>query len=220
MHRNSPARLLLGSAIVVLGLSACDDLKKTIDPTGRSYKMAPDTSKKTTESVSNKNSSAPSKPAPAAASAPAASRDWRAAPTQREVPPLTTESAIAQGSEMLLASPRGWIEMHRGRASSGGRNLTLFDPMESPWGLAIGDLNQDGAEDAVFAVRAASRTDTSWILAVLVDHAGKLECIQAIPLAGVAGVAGLEATQGGVLLATSTGDTRLFGWVGGELVGN
>lgn len=218
MHRNSSARLLLGSAAVVLGLSSCDSLKRAIDPTGRSFNTAPDTTKKATDSVSAstdaKSSSA------TAASGPAAARDWRAAPTQRHVPPLSTASAIAQGSEMLLASPRGWIEFHRGRASSGGRNLTLLGPSEAPWGLAIGDLDQDGAEDAVFAVRSASRSDTSWILAVLMDHDGKLECIQSIPLSGIGGVAGLEATQGGVLLATTSGDTRLFGWVGGELVGN
>lgn len=216
MHRNSPARKLLGSAIVVLGLSACNEIKKTIDPTGRSYNMAPDTStKKAADSASGDHGSTA-----ATASTPAPAREWKASPTQRQSPPLSTASAIAQGSEMLLSSPKGWIGFHHGRASSGGRNLTILSPMESPWGLAIGDLNQDGAEDAVFAVRAASRTDTSWILAVLVDHDGKLECIQSIPLSGIGGVTGLDATQGGVLLATSTGDTRLFGWVGGELVGN
>lgn len=123
-------------------------------------------------------------------------------------------------SSMLLTTPSGWVEFHKGRAVSRGRNLTVWGETEAPWGLAITDLDLDGADDVVVAVRSTSHSDTSWSLAVLTDHAGKLQCVQAIPLVGVAGIASLEATQGGVLLSTSSGETRLFGWVGGELVGN
>ena len=111
------------------------------------------------------------------------------------------------------------VALVTGAASGIGKAIAALYAAEGA-AVAIADLDQDGAEDAVFAVRSTTRSDTSWSLAVLTDHAGKLQCLQNIPLPGVAGVVSLEATQGGVLLADGVGETRLFGWVGGQLVGN
>lgn len=210
-------RNVLGAASLCLALGACDEAKKFMDPTGRAYNTPPDTSKAAQAKAEEARKASQ-------AAAPAAAQAWAnsspASATQRVVPPLTSQSAIEQAGDMLLASGSGWIEFHKGRAVSRGRNLTLWGPSEVPWGMAIVDLDQDGAEDAVFAVRSTSHTDTTWALAVLTDHSGKLQCLQNIPLEGVTGISSLEATQGGVLVTTSTGEPRLFGWVGGNLVGN
>lgn len=216
MNGRKRARALLApSALLLLGLASCDDAKKFIDPTGKAYGTPADTSKRDAAKPT------PSTPAAAPEAAPATVAAARpAAPTQRDVPPLASESALRQAGSMLFADGSRWIAFHGGRAIARGRNLTLWGPSEVPWGMAIADLNQDGADDAVFAVRWTSASDTSWSLAVLVDHDGKLQCTQAIPLPGIAPVTGLDATQGGVLVATATGDTRLFGWLGGQLVGN
>ena len=218
MSRHPLSRILLGSSLALLGLASCDAAKKFLDPTGRSYG---DTASAKTPAATPANASKPAEKSSApTVAAPAPSPSRKASPTQRDVPPLTSQSALSQASEMLLSTPDGWAEFHKGRAVSRGRNLTILDERESPWGLAITDLDQDGAEDAILVVRSTSRSDTSWILAILTDHAGKLQCVQSIPLSGIDGVASLEATQGGVLLSTRAGETRLFGWVGGELVGN
>lgn len=206
------------SLAILSALSACDSARKFIDPTGKAYNAPPDTSKPKEEpKPPQTNQSAPpppSSPSPSAASAgPAPS-------TYRDAPPLTASAAMDKAQDMLLTTPRGWVEFHKGRAVSGGRQLTLRDGGETPWGLGIVDLDQDGAEDAILAVRSTSARDTSWILAVLLDRAGKLQCIQSIPLSSVDRIRSLEATQGGVLVVPETGAPQLFGWVGGELVGN
>lgn len=211
-------RDILGAASLCMALGACDDAKKFIDPSGRAYGSPPDSSKPAQAKAEEAKKPAPTAPAPAPA--PAWKNSAPSSPTQRVAPPLTSQSAMEQAGDMLLSSGSGWIEFHKGRAVSRGRNLTLWGPSEVPWGMAIVDLDQDGAEDAVLAVRSASRTDTTWSLAVLTDHSGKLQCLQDIPLEGVAGISSVEATQGGVLVTTSTGEPRLFGWVGGNLVGN
>lgn len=215
-HRH---RKIAGLALTALVLASCDSAKNFLDPTGKSYDKPPDTTKKAPETPPKEEATKPA--APAAAETPASSGTARRpGPTQREAPPLSNQSAMEQAGEMLLANGSGWIPFHKGRAVWRGRNLTLWNEFEAPWAMAVVDLDQDGAEDAVFAVRSTTRSDTSWSLAVLTDHAGKLQCLQNIPLPGVAGVVSLEATQGGVLLADGVGETRLFGWVGGQLVGN
>lgn len=199
----------------LLAFASCDEAKKFIDPSGNAYGKPAEPAKrqdsaKKTEEVKR----APSAPTASKASpAPAAA-------TYRDSPPLTARAAMDKAQDMLLTTPRGWVEFHKGRAIAMGRHLTLWDGNETPWGLGIVDLDQDGADDAILAVRSTSARDTSWTLAVLVDRAGKLQCIQSIPLASVDRISSLEATQGGVLVVPETGSPQLFGWVGGELVGN
>jgi hypothetical protein len=120
---------------------------------------------------------------------------------------------------MMLASPEGWIPFTKGRALSRGRHFTLWNEQEVPWGLAISDLDQDGADDAIVAVRSVKGRDTAWTLAVMMDRGGKLQCIQSVPMS-IAGMAGMESTQGGVLVTPVEGEPKLYGWVGGELRGN
>jgi hypothetical protein len=211
--------MFAGLSLTALLLASCDDAKNFLDPTGRAYGKAPDSSKKTPSAAAKQEKAKPA--ASVAAETPPTSTARRPPPpTQREAPPLSNQSAMEQAGEMLLANGSGWIPFRKGRAVWRGRNLTLWNEHEAPWGMAIVDLDQDGAEDAVFAVRSASRSDTTWSLAVLTDHAGKLQCLQNIAIPGVAGVVSLEATQGGVLVSSADGETRLFGWVGGQLTGN
>lgn len=212
---------ILGVSLFALVFASCDEAKKFIDPTGQAYSKPGDTAKPAQDAAKKeepKKAAVNAKEAAAPSAPPAAAR--ASAPTQRDVPPLTNSSAMEQAGNMLLANGRGWIEFRKGRAVSRGRNLTIWNASEAPWAMSIADLDQDGAEDAVFAVRSTTSNDTLWSLAVLTDHAGKLQCLQNIALPGVTGVNSLEATQGGVLLSTADGDTRLFGWVGGQLVGN
>lgn len=212
--------------VAILAMTSCDEAKKFIDPTGKAYATPPDTSKPITGTPpANTSSSAPppaATPAPSieAPAYPSRSGAGPAPSTYRDTPPLTAGLAMDRAQDMLMTTPHGWVEFHKGRAFAKGRQLTLRDGNESPWGLGIVDLDQDGADDAIFAVRSTSSHDTSWTLAVLVDRAGKLQCIQTIPLASIDRIRSLEATQGGVLVVPETGGPQLFGWVGGELVGN
>lgn len=210
--------------VALLALASCDEAKKFIDPTGKAYGTPPDTAKASTGTPPAKTSTATTTPPPTtAAPAPAPVSGGGSGPapsTYRDTPPLTAGTALERAQDMLMTTPQGWVEFHNGRAYSKGRQLTLRDGNESPWGLGIVDLDQDGADDAILAVRSTSARDTSWTLAVLVDRAGKLQCIQTIPLASIDRIRSLEATQGGVLVVPETGAPQLFGWVGGELVGN
>lgn len=218
MKRQAPARLL-GLSFLPLLFASCDEAKKFIDPTGKAYNTPADTSKKAAAPTAPASKDAPPPaPAPSAPSAPAAPAA-RPTPTQREVPPLTPHAALEQVADMLLASPEGWIPFTKGRALSRGRRYTLWNEREVPWGLAISDLDQDGADDAILAVRSVKGPDTAWTLAVMMDRGGKLQCIQSVPLS-IEGLAGMESTQGGVLVTPAVGEPKLFGWVGGELRGN
>lgn len=218
MKRPAPARLL-GLSVLALLSASCDDAKKFIDPTGKAYNTPGDTSRKAAAPAAPSSPSAseapPPAPGPSAPPAPPA----RPAPTQRDVPPLTPHAALEQVADMLLASPEGWIPFTKGRALSRGRRYSLWNEREVPWGLAISDLDQDGADDAILAVRSVKGPDTAWTLAVMMDRGGKLQCIQSVPMA-IAGLASMESTQGGVLVTSATGEPKLFGWVGGELRGN
>lgn len=208
---------LLACGLLAGALSACDAAKKFIDPTGNAYAKPPDTTQKAAAKSPTQTPAAvqpsgnpvfPSGPAP------------RAHSSIRDVPPLSPHDALVKAGDMLLTTPSGWVEFHKGRAFAKGRQLTLWNEQEVPWGLGIVDLDQDGADDAVLAVRSTGGGDTAWNLAVLVDRDGKLQCIQSILLKGVDGIQSLEATAGGVLVSPPAGPPQLFGWVGGELVGN
>jgi hypothetical protein len=218
MMRPAAARLLGLSALPLL-LASCDDAKKFIDPTGKAYNTPGDTSKKAetppSAQIPPPAEAPPPVPVPSAPAAPAA----RPTPTQRDAPPLTAHAALEQVADMLLASPEGWIPFSKGRALSRGRHYSLWNEREVPWGLAISDLDQDGADDAILAVRSVKGRDTAWTLAVMMDRSGKLQCIQAVPMA-IQGLANMESTQGGVLVTPAEGDPKLYGWVGGELRGN
>lgn len=202
--------------LALLGLNSCDQARRFIDPSGKAYNQPPDTSKPAEPSTAKPPAPEPAAPSPATAAASSAS----APSTYRDSPPLTAASAMERAQDMLMTTPQGWVEFHKGRALSRGRQLTLRDENETPWGLGIVDLDQDGADDAILAVRSTSSRDTGWTLAVLLDRGGKLQCIQSIPLESVDRIRSLEATQGGVLVVPETGSPQLFGWVGGELVGN
>jgi hypothetical protein len=212
------------SGIVLL--SGCDEAKKFIDPSGAAYgkpatkdepKPKDDAGKQSSPKASEptKQAETPQSPSPIAKA-----KGTNAPSSYRDTPPLTSRAAMDRAQDMLMTTPRGWVEFSKGRALARGRHLTLWDPSETPWGLGIVDLDQDGADDAILAVRSTSATDTSWILAILMDRAGKLQCIQSIPLNSVGKIRSLEATQGGVLVVPESGPPQLFGWVGGELVGN
>ena len=205
--------------VLLAVLTSCDAARKFIDPSGKAYNVPADTSKPKEEAPKPPESRQPEPPTSSAPS-PSPAGAGTAPSTYRDSPPLTASAAMDKAQDMLMTTPRGWVEFHKGRAVSGGRQLTLRDAGETPWGLGIVDLDQDGAEDAIVAVRSTSARDTSWILAVLLDRAGKLQCIQSIPLTSVDRIRSLEATQGGVLVVPETGSPQLFGWVGGELVGN
>lgn len=223
---NPRIRSLTGTLALsaIFALTACDEAKKFIDPTGKAYNKPGDTAKKS-EPAKEPEPAKPSEPpkpqAPAPQAEAIASTQRKEAPaTYRDTPPLTSRAAMDRAQDMLMTTPQGWVEFTKGRALSRGRNLTMWDHSETPWGLGIVDLDQDGADDAILAVRSATARDTSWILAVLMDRAGKLQCIQSIPLTSVDKIRSLEATQGGVLVVPESGTPQLFGWVGGELVGN
>lgn len=218
----TPIRTLAKTSSVLIALLAtvsCDAARKFIDPTGKAYNVPPDTSKPP-EAPKAADAAKPGAPPPPPAPTPAGGNAGPAPATYRDAPPLTASTAMQRAQDMLMTTPQGWVEFHNGRAFAKGRQLTLRDGNESPWGLGIVDLDQDGADDAIFAVRSTSSRDTSWTLAVLLDRAGKLQCIQTIPLSSVDRIRSLEATQGGVLVVPETGSPQLFGWVGGELVGN
>lgn len=224
MKRRASLPLAIAS---LLAFAGCDEAKKFIDPTGRAYgnPAATDTTKKPVEPSKAAEPSKTSEPArnPTVAPPPAtaARTGGKNAPaTYRDTPPLTSRAAMDKAQDMLMTTPNGWVEFAKGRALSRGRQLTLWDRSETPWGLGIVDLDQDGADDAILAVSSATASDTSWILAVLMDRGGKLQCIQTIPLTSVGRIRSLESTQGGVLVVPESGTPQLFGWVGGELVGN
>lgn len=219
MNRPQLAQLL-GLALVPLTLGSCDQAKQFIDPTGTAYKKPGDTAKTAAASKpSEKSEPTPQPQTPMAAPVVAPVAATRPAPTQRDVPPLDPHSALVKVADMMLASPEGWIPFTKGRALSRGRHFTLWNEQEVPWGLAISDLDQDGADDAIVAVRSVKGRDTAWTLAVMMDRSGKLQCIQSVPLS-IAGLSGMESTQGGVLVTPVEGDPKLYGWVGGELRGN
>lgn len=200
-------------------LTACDAAKKFIDPTGNAYGKPADSSKKVEPAKPSEPAKQNSQPPPPTVAA-ANPSTGNAPATYRDSPALTSRTAMDKAKDMLMTTPQGWVEFHGGRALSRGRQLTLWDRDETPWGLGIVDLDQDGADDAILAVRSTTQSDTSWILAVLVDRAGKLQCIQSIALSSVDRIRSLESTQGGVLVVPESGTPQLFGWVGGELVGN
>lgn len=224
MNPRIPPRSGTFALSALLVLASCDAAKKFIDPSGTAYGKPADSAKKTEVAKSSEPAkpSAPSKGQSSDAQvAKIASGNEKSAPaTYRDAPPLTSRTAMDKAQDMLMTTPRGWVEFHKGRAIAMGKHLTLWDGNETPWGLGIVDLDQDGADDAILAVRSTSARDTSWTLAVLVDRGGKLQCIQSIPLSSVDRIRSLEATQGGVLVVPETGSPQLFGWVGGELVGN
>jgi len=213
--RRTPLFYGFGLALATLSLASCDDAKKFIDPTGKAYNTPPDTSKKASGSNPASKPSATVAAATPAAAAPAP----RAAATQRDVPPLEPHAALVKLADMMLSTTEGWVEFHKGRALSRGRHLSLWNNQEVPWGLAISDLDLDGADDAIVAVRSVQGADTAWMLAVMMDRDNKLQCIQSIPLR-IQGLAAMESTQGGVLVTPAVGDPKLYGWVGGELRGN
>lgn len=211
---------------LALALLSCDAAKNFIDPSGKAYGTPPDTSQKSAPPPAETRKSAETNNPPPPAAAPAPLPEVLPPPPpapapapRKSYPALDNGLALKLAANMLLSVPEGWIEFHHGRAVDHGRNLTLWDSSERPWGVSLTDLDQDGDDDALFLVRSLRRTDTTWILAVTVRREGKLQCIQSIRLP-VTGVPTLESTQGGVLVMTESGTPILYGWVGGELRGN
>ncbi len=214
--------------VSVVALAGCDKMKNMIDPTGQAYGGKVDTADKfgkaskpaepAKSSSSSSSKPAQSTPAPAPrAAAPAGKaevvvhqkapgRFLTTAELERQIPEITFQAAGR--SFRFLGS------LYRDRSGV----TSLRDSAKALWGVAIGDLNMDGSDDAVLLLRTDKPGSVEWDLAYLPNRGGKLANVQTVRLPGDQGYREVVVEGSSVVLVPeSEGGNLYLGYSGGEL---
>jgi len=202
-----------------LSASACDKAKDFMDPTGRAYgKSAAPAAASGTASTAQ-TTPKPATPAPNAA--PSTSSNSAAAPIRMPNAGrnLTAREAMGQVPAILFRDDQGTWMFRGGVARRASAVASIVDSAGKPWGIAVGDLDLDGSDDAVVLVRLDRKgADPRWELAYLRNEDGTLYNTQTIGLPGMAGYKDVSVQGSGVLLTPAEGGRNLIaGYSGGVL---
>ena len=197
---------------IPLCLSACDKAKNLMDPTGRSYGKSATASGGATTSTTASATPAAAAPAPATSAAvparlPALGRN------------LTARDALGQVPSIRFQDERGSWNFRDGIARRGAAVASVLDSAGKPWGIAAGDLDLDGSDDAVVLVRLDKNgAEPVWKLANLRTQGGTLFNTQTIVLPGHGGYRDV-AIQGNaaVLVPEIAGPAVRVSYSGGRL---
>lgn len=201
MATRAPHPLRFAVALVpLLLLAACDSAKKFIDPSGQSFPPPSGVSP-----VATPSGAVPTSAVPDPTAAPGGG--IKALDSASALPRLLGMSCFTGGDNLAL---RG------GRWKGPGREVSILDSLDRPWGLAVADLNQDGWDDAVVLVATTRSSGRTWELALVLNQGGQLANTTTLPLQG--SPSGLRATGANVELVAAGGAVRRFAYVGGGLV--
>jgi hypothetical protein len=205
-------------------LVGCDKAKKFIDPTGQAYGTPPPpaSGSSTPTATSSTSSQTPSgsatHPAPPPAPAPGVAFDApiRAPAVGRN---LTAAKVVSQISGIEFEDEQGKWTFRNGVGKRGAAYASWVDSAGKPWGLAVGDVDMDGADDAVLLVRMdQAGRDPSWELAFLKNQAGVLYDIQTVALPGSNGYRDVDIQGNSVVLVPEGGGPNVeLGFSGGAL---
>jgi len=201
-------------------LSGCDAMKKMIDPNGTAYAKPVDTAKPKSSSTAAAGKS--TSPAPVSTPAPSASSAGKAEVLIRQKEPgrFLTQAAIEGQLDEITFQARGRSFHFRKALFHDKAGITsLRDSSGKFWGVAIGDLNMDGNDDAVLILRTDRANSTpQWDLAYLPNRQGRLYNVQTLPLQGDQGFRDVVIEGPGVLLVpVAEGRNVHIGYAGGEL---
>jgi hypothetical protein len=221
-------RTLPLAAVGLALLAGCDKAKKFIDPTGQAYG---------TPATPATAANGPTNSTPAASNtAPASSASTAAAHSAPPPPPagrsfdapirapavgrnLTAAKVAAQVSGIEFEDDQGKWTFKNGVGKRGSAYASWVDSAGKPWGLSIGDVDMDGADDAVLLVRMdQAGREPSWELAFLKNQAGVLYDIQTVDLPGSRGYRDVDIQGNSVILVPEGGGPNVeLGFAGGAL---
>ena len=203
-------------ALAVAVLCSCDKAKNFIDPTGKAYSKPGDTASKSPAPASQPSAAA-SSPAPAAASG-VGKVD---VPVRMPAPGrrLTESDVRSQIPSIEFAGGRGSWTFRRGVGRLGGSAASWVDSAGRPWGVAVGDLDLDGSDDALLLVRwDRAGVPPSWELAFLRNQDGRLFNTQTISLPGADGFRELSMSgNSATLVPVAPGPPLTVTYSGGAL---
>jgi len=218
-----PSNVSMNAFSLAIGLcglvcvSSCDRMKNFIDPTGSGYRKEGQpaaSAEKTSAPASNSSNPSPS-PAPTARSANEV--------IIRETPQgriLTKSDIDFQLPEIDFTIGHRAFRLVKGVHRDRSGITTVRDSTGRFWGAAIGDLNMDGADDAVLLLRTdGAEGAVVWDLAYMSNRGGRLHNVQTIRLPGDLGFGDVVIEGSEVVLTPAQeGPNVHLGYSGGELV--
>jgi hypothetical protein len=210
-------RTLPLAAVGLALLSGCDKAKKFIDPTGQAYGTPP--------AAAVANGSSPPAPSTSAAqpAGPPPAAPGRAFDAPIRAPAvgrnLTAAKVVSQISGIEFEDEQGKWTFRNGVGKRGSAYASWVDSAGKPWGLAVGDVDMDGSDDAVLLVRMDQvGRDPSWELAFLKNQEGVLYDIQTVALPGSNGYRDVDIQGNSVVLVPEGGGPNVeLGFSGGAL---
>lgn len=217
-ERSSRAVAFALLAAGIAGLSGCDRMKRFIDPNGTAYGKAdapapaPAPAEKAGKPAPAPATTAPPPPVPRGAA--------EVMVREKEPGRFLTESVIeTQLPDIDFTIGRSSFRLVRGIHRDRSGIVTARDSAGRFWGVAIGDLNMDGTDDAVLLLRTDKPGgETTWDLAYLPNREGRLHDVQTVRLPGDLGYGDVAIEGSEVLLVpVDEGPNVHLSYSGGEL---
>jgi len=214
------------AAVGVALLIGCDRAKKFIDPTGQAYgtpATPPPPANGSGTSAAASSSSAQNQPASASHPAPPPPPSGTSFDAPIRAPAvgrnLTAAKVVSQISGIEFEDDQGKWTFRNGVGKRGSAYASWVDSAGKPWGLAVGDVDMDGADDAVLLVRMdQAGREPSWELAFLKNQEGVLYDIQTVALPGSRGYSDVDIQGNSVVLVPEGGGPNVeLGFSGGAL---